>query len=342
MKKSMKIIIVAVLVIIAIAFSIYVTYPLHQARKEQLTLATTTSTYDSGLLDYLLPKFNVKYNCEVKVLSVGSGEAIAIGSRGDCDVLLVHSREAEDDFMNKSLGIFRACIMYNDFIVIGPVSDPAGINGMTNATVAFVKIAQAGEASPFSTKFVSRGDNSGTNVKENTIWNKTGINPKGAPWYIEAGTGMGDALRIANDKQAYTLVDRGTWIAMRNNLSLKMLVEKDKILLNPYGAIPVNPYKFPHVNFKLAYLFVKFLTSDEGQHAIADFKKNNEQLFTPLYGNCSAIVDCKTQFQEMYYYGGSLPPITRLSAVNFETSIMQLTWKHCKNYYESDFFESLH
>lgn len=244
-------------------------------QKEILVLATTTSTYDSGLLDYLLPKFEEKYNAQVKVLSVGSGQAIEIGKRGDADAVLVHSPEDEKKFVGEGFGVKRNCVMYNDFVIAGPKSDPAGIKG-SDAKTALIKIAGA------QALFISRGDGSGTHKKELSIWQ----NLSRGKWYIESGRGMGDSLVIASEKQAYILSDRGTFASMKDRIDLAVLVEGDRMLLNPYGAIVVNPGKNPKVNYEAATKFIDWLMSEEAQALIADFRKNNEQLFKPLHGKC--------------------------------------------------------
>ena len=249
----------------------------HSGKSEQLFLATTTSTYDSGLLEYLMPVFERKYNIKVNILSRGTGESLEILKRGDADIVLVHSRPLEEIFVAEGYGVHRIGVMYNDFIIVGPKSDPAGISGCKNATLAFARIA-AQERS-----FVSRADHSGTHMLELRIWNETEVRVRSPPWYIEAGAGMGTVLRMANEKRAYTLTDRGTWLSFSSQLqNLGVLVEKEEILLNPYSIILVNPDKYPNRNFKMASLLGKFLVSDEGQKLIGSFKKENETLFTPM------------------------------------------------------------
>lgn len=241
-----------------------------------MTLATTTSTQDSGLLDYLLPIFKKKYNIETKVVAVGTGQAIEIAKRGDCDVILVHSRKAEDEFVASGFGVNRKDVMHNEFLIVGPVSDPAKIKGMTNAVQAFKKIADS------KSKFVSRGDKSGTHNKELTIWDKAGIKPQGG-WYVEAGQGMGDTLMMGDQMNAYVLTDEATYLSWRTKIELKPVVQGDKILFNPYGVIAVNPAKYPDVNYKAATAFINFLTGPEGQRLIANFGKDKygKGLFVP-------------------------------------------------------------
>jgi len=240
-----------------------------------LILATTTSTQDSGLLDEILPMFEKKYNIRVKTIAVGTGEAIALGKRGETDVILVHSREAEDKFVREGYGKNRKNVMCNDFVVVGPFSDPAEIKG-EDPVSAFKKIAEV------KATFVSRDDDSGTHKKEKKIWEKAGITPSGN-WYIETGQGMGETLRVANEKDAHTLADRGTYLAQKDNIDLRILIEKDKILFNPYGVIAVNPKKHPKVNYDDAMKFINWITSYEVQKIIKDFGKDKygQPLFVP-------------------------------------------------------------
>ncbi len=240
----------------------------------RLRMSTTTSTENSGLLKVLLPPFEKENNLKVDVISVGTGKALKLGENGDVDVVLVHSRPAEDKFVSEGFGVDRRDVMYNDFIIIGPKNDPAKIKDLKSATEAFKKIAEA------KALFISRGDDSGTNMKEKAIWKTAGIMPKG-PWYIEAGKGMGAVLQMANEKNAYTLTDRGTFISYENKTDLVILVQGDKGLFNPYGVIAVNPKKRPNVQYALAKKFIDFITGPEGQKIIADYKLNGKQLFFP-------------------------------------------------------------
>jgi len=244
---------------------------------QKLTLATTTSTQDSGLLDYILPDFQKQYNTQVEVIAVGTGQAIKLGEDGNADVLLVHARSQEDAFMAAGHGVRREDMMYNDFVIVGLESDPAGIKGMTNAAEAFKKISQA------QAPFVSRGDDSGTHTKEKAIWQAAGIEPSGS-WYISAGQGMGAVLTMANEKQAYTLSDRATYLARTlEGTELVILVEGDPILFNPYGVIAVNPAKSPQIKADLANKFIDWLVSLPTQELIAKFgvDKFGAPLFTP-------------------------------------------------------------
>ena len=231
----------------------------------RLILATTTSTQDSGLLDYLLPDFEKAYNVKIDVIAVGSGQALQTGKDGNADVLLVHSPAAEKTFMDNGDGVRREDVMYNDFVIVGPESDPAKIKGLAGAAEAFKAIAAA------QAVFVSRGDDSGTNAKEKTIWKAAGIEPQG-DWYISAGQGMGDVLTMSAEKQGYTLSDRATYLAMtKEGLSLKILVEGEKALFNPYGVIAVDPAKSPKINNTLANQFIDWLVSLPVQEKISRF-----------------------------------------------------------------------
>lgn len=251
-----------------------------------LRLATTTSTDDSGLLDDILPFFEAQYDAEVNVIAVGTGQAIELGTNGDVDVVLVHARAREDAFVEAGDGINRLDVMYNDFIIVGPKEDPAGIKGLENSVEAFTKLSDT--QSPFA----SRGDDSGTNTKELGIWKKANIEPTpDTGWYFSLGQGMGETLNFANEKPAYTLTDRGTWLAQKDNLpNLDVMVggnsideNKDTGLLNPYGVIPVNPDKHAGVNFDLATKFADWITSVETQKLIGDFGKDKfgQPLFYP-------------------------------------------------------------
>ncbi len=236
-------------------------------------LATTTSTANSGLLDHLLPKFEAKCACKVHVISVGTGKALKLGEDGNVDVVLVHAREAEDAFVAAGYGIERRDVMYNDFVLVGPAADPAGIKGEQDVLEAMRRIARAGA------KFVSRGDNSGTHQMEMRSWQALGIDPGGQRWHYAAGQGMGEVLMMAGELMAYTLSDRGTWIAYREKIGLPVLMQGDPRMFNPYGIIAVNPQKYPHVNYQDAKALSDWLTSPEGQRLIADFKVGGEQLF---------------------------------------------------------------
>jgi len=244
----------------------------------RLRCASTTSTQNSGLFDYILPIFEKKTGIKVDVVAVGTGAAIEIGKRGDADVVLVHARDLELKAVEEGYFVNRHDVMYNDFVIIGPAQDPLKIKGLKSAVEAFQKIA--GEGFPV----VSRGDKSGTHTKELAIWKKAGVDPKGEKWYLEVGQGMEKTQRIANEKQAYTLTDRGTWLATKDKDRLEMVVvlEGDPTLFNQYGVMAVNPEKHPPVKYKEAMQFVDWLISPEGQQAIASFKdKHGNQLFTP-------------------------------------------------------------
>lgn len=242
---------------------------------QDIRLATTTSTDNSGLLKYLLPRFETQYGGKVHVIAVGTGKALKLGENGDVDVVLVHARPDEDRFVAAGHGVNRRDVMHNDFILVGPKSDPAGIRGMKDVVAAFGKISAGGA------RFVSRGDDSGTDKMEKSYWKSAAIEPKGRPWFVSAGLGMGEVLTMAAEMQGYTLSDRATYGAYRAKTGLEILVEGDSRMFNPYGVIAVNPKKYPDLNYRGAMAFIEWLTSDEGRRLIAAFKVNGEQLFFP-------------------------------------------------------------
>ncbi len=242
------------------------------AAPARLLLATTTSTENSGLLQVLLPEFEKTTGVRVDVVAVGTGAAFALGQRGDADVLLVHDRAAELDFVAQGWGVDRRDVMYNDFVLVGPADDPAGVRGSSSAAEAFERMARA--RSPF----LSRGDDSGTDRKERAIWSRIGIRPSGA-WYREAGQGMGAVLVMAAEQRGYTLADRGTYLSMRDRLSSRILYGGDPELLNPYGVIAVNPEKHPGVNYGAAKRFVEWVTSEQARRLITGYTLGGEQLF---------------------------------------------------------------
>lgn len=241
-----------------------------------LILATTTSTQDSGLLDVLIPLFEAESGYTVQTVAVGSGQAMKMGEDGNADVLLVHAPEAEEEFMAKGFGKDRALVMHNDFVVVGPASDPAGIAGMA-AVEAWKTIAVSGAA------FISRGDDSGTHKKEMNLWKQAALDPKGQAWYFESGQGMGATLTIASEKGAYTLTDRATYLAARDHLELEILVEGDETLLNVYHVITVNPEKWEKVNYEGALAFLRFLIAPSTQEIIGQFgvDRFGQPLFFP-------------------------------------------------------------
>ncbi|MCU0972771.1 MAG: substrate-binding domain-containing protein [Burkholderiales bacterium] len=241
---------------------------------DDIRLATTTSTENSGLLAQILPKFEAKYGAKVRVVAVGTGAALKLGENCDADVLLVHARPLEDKFMAAGYGSVRKDVMYNDFVIVGPKSDPAGVRGGKDVTAAMKKIAASGA------KFVSRGDESGTHQMEKAYWKDAGAQPQGAA-YVSAGQGMGQVLTMAGELQGYTLSDRATFAAYRDKTGLEILVEGDPRMFNPYGVIAVNPQKCPGVNHKGAMALVDWMVSPEGQQAIAAFKVNGQQMFFP-------------------------------------------------------------
>ncbi len=244
----------------------------------EVILATTTSTQDSGLLETLLPAFQAKTGIFVKVIAVGSGQAMALGARGEADLLLVHSPEEENLFMQKGLGLRRRPVMYNDFVLVGPPEDPAGIGREVSAAAALIKVASG------DCLFVSRGDRSGTHVREVRLWEEAGLRPHGSKWYQETGQGMGQTLMVASEKGGYTLSDRGTYLALAPRLSLKILFEGDQSLRNDYHVIEVNPSRFKRLNAKGASLLADFLVSREAQDIIREFgvTRFGQPLFSPM------------------------------------------------------------
>jgi tungstate transport system substrate-binding protein len=250
--------------------------------QKNLILATTTSTQDSGLLDVLIPIFEKQAGYFVKTISVGSGQAMKMGERGEADVLLVHSPESEKTFVAQGFGINRKLVMHNDFLILGPASDPAKIRGAKSATEAFKRIAQSGAL------FMSRGDNSGTHAKEKGLWKGAGITPDGQKWYQQTGLGMGETLNVASEKRGYLLADRGTYLALnkKKHLGLEILVAGEPKLLNIYHVIEVNPAKWPKVNSSGAKAFSDFMTSRKTQEVISHFgtKEFGSPLFFPDAG----------------------------------------------------------
>jgi len=249
-------------------------------QNKTIILATTTSTQDSGLLDVLIPVFEKKTGYFVKTIAVGSGQAMAMGQKREADVLLVHSPAAEEKFIADGFGINRKLIMHNDYIIVGPADDPAKIRGMKSTPESFKKIAST--AAPF----LSRGDNSGTNAKEKEVWKAAGINPEGKKWYQQTGLGMGQTLNVANEKNGYTLADRGTYLSLKKNLKLDILMEGDAILLNIYHVIEVNPTKWPKVNAAGAKAFSDFMVAKATQDVIKTYgvEKFGAALFFPDAG----------------------------------------------------------
>jgi len=249
-------------------------------KQKNIILATTTSTQDSGLLDVLLPIFEKETGYFVKTIAVGSGQAMAMGQKGEADVLLVHSPDAEKKFIEEGYGVNRRLVMHNDFIIIGPPSDPAKIKGMKSSADALKKIVQA------NSLFMSRGDNSGTHAKEKTLWKKAGIIPAGQKWYQETGLGMGQTLSVASEKKGYTLADRGTYLATKKNLGLEILVEGDASLLNIYHVIEVNSARWPKANAEGAKAFADFMVANKTQSIIKTFgvDKFGSPLFFPDAG----------------------------------------------------------
>ena len=255
-----------------------------QAQERFITVASTTSTEQSGLFGHLLPRFELKTGVKVHVVAVGTGQALDLARRGDGDVVFVHARSAEEKFLAEGHGVKRYPVMYNDFVLLGPKSDPAKIGGGKDILQAFKKLEAAREP------FVSRGDKSGTHLAELDLWKAAGIDidtVKG-PWYRDTGQGMGPALNTASSMNAYILTDRGTWLSFKNRGDLTILVEGDERLFNQYGVMLVNPDQHPSVKTELGQMFVDWVISPEGQKAIADYKINGAQVFVPNAGQPGA------------------------------------------------------
>lgn len=245
---------------------------------ERIVCASTTSTQNSGLFDYILPIFNEKTGIDVHVIAVGTGAALEMAKRGDADVVFVHAKDLELQGVKEGYFINRHDVMYNDFVIVGPKSSGDAFKGLEKASDVLAAIS--GKKYPF----VSRGDNSGTHRKELSLWSNAGVTPKGNDWYLEVGQGMAKTLRVANEKQAYTLTDRGTWLAIKDNdlLDMHIVFEGDPVLFNQYGVMAVNPEKYSHVKINEATAFIDWLISAEGQEAIGGFKDpKGNQLFTP-------------------------------------------------------------
>lgn len=239
-----------------------------------IIVASTTSTENSGLFGHILPLFQAETGIEVRVISQGTGQALETGRRGDVDVVFVHARAQEEKFVEDGYGVQRIDVMYNDFVIVGPNDDPAGLRAAADATSAMAAIAGAGAS------FASRGDDSGTHVAEKALWAAAGVDPAGA-WYLSTGSGMGATLNTAAQVPAYVLTDRGTWLSFQNRGPLEITFEGDPVLFNPYGIILVNPAKHAHVKAEQGQAFVDWIISDAGQAAIASFQVGGEQLFFP-------------------------------------------------------------
>ena len=243
--------------------------------KPRLKLATTTSFENSGLLKEMLPRFEQACECRLHTVVVGTGQALKLGANGDVDLVVVHAPAAEKAFIEQGHGVSRTTFMQNDFVIVGPPSDPAGVRGMTDASEALTKIRDA------QALFISRGDDSGTHKRELAFWRALGVKPEGT-WYLEAGQGMGAVLTLADNKQAYTLTDRGTFLARHDREGLVVLVEGGPVFLNPYSAIPVHPDRHPHVRSELARKLIDYLCSEQGQKFIGEYRSHGHRLFAPL------------------------------------------------------------
>lgn len=260
---------------LAALFSLLLLLQPHAIAQQVLRLSTTTSTENSGLLNFLLPAFEAESGLKVQVIAVGTGKALELAKNGDVDVTLVHARLSEDRFVADGHGVNRRDVMYNDFLIVGPLADPAGIRGMKDVLAALKKIIDT------KARFISRGDNSGTDQMEQAYWKEIGTKPSGSA-YISAGLGMGQVLTMAHELQAYTLSDRATYVAYRAKTGLAVAVEGDQKMFNPYGIIAVNPAKHPDVNYKGAMRLIGWITSPAGQKRIAGFRLEGQQLFFPL------------------------------------------------------------
>jgi tungstate transport system substrate-binding protein len=266
---------IKVAIISALAVAIIFLSHLGSAKAESLILASTTSTENSGLFNFVLPKFEKATDITVRVIASGTGQALRMAENGDADVLIVHHPESEKKFVADGFGVQRHLLMYNDFIILGPKADPAGVRISGRAISAFAAISSK------SALFASRGDESGTHRSENDLWRAARIDPKGAKWYLSLGAGMGAVLNTAIGMNAYTLSDRATWAAFRNKAEHTILVEKDPVLFNQYSVIMVNPRRHPHVNAEAAARFIEWLLSETGQNLIREFQIHGEQMFFP-------------------------------------------------------------
>ena len=270
--------------LIALAIASLIAIPTASAQDKSIIVSSTTSTQDSGLFGHILPLFKTKTGITVKVLAQGTGQALDTGRRGDADVVFVHAKSAEEKFLSEGQGVKRYPVMYNDFVLVGPKSDPAGVKGSKDIVAALKAIKD--KAAPF----ISRGDRSGTHIAELNLWKAAGIDIEkdNGLWYKAIGQGMGAALNTASASNSYVLTDRGTWLSFKNRGDLIIAVEGDKKLFNQYGVMLVNPDKHPNVKKELGQAFIDWLISPEGQKAIADYKINGEQLFYPNANDSSA------------------------------------------------------
>ncbi len=260
----------------ALFFLLFMPSIINAANNNLIRLATTTSTDSSGLLNKILPSFTTDSGYKVHIIAVGTGKALRLGKDGDVDIVLVHAPNAEDKFIESGYGLKRHPVMYNDFVIVGPKSDPAKLSSATSAKQAFTQIRNT------KSLFISRGDDSGTHKKELSIWNMLNIVPSGS-WYRESGQGMGRVLQMANELDAYTLADRGTWLAYQDKTLLKVQYEGDPALYNPYGIIAVNPSRYPDINYSGSNTLIEWMTSkNKGQKLIGEFRKAGQQLFTPM------------------------------------------------------------
>ncbi len=273
---NIKRIILGIFVLPILLASMFMSKPIFA--QEVIRLATTTSVYETGLLDYIIPPFEKKYNVKVHIISVGTGRAIQLAKNGDVDIILVHDREAEDNFIKEGYGVSRKDVAYNDFLIVGPSEDPAKIKNSEDVKITFKKIADSGQT------FISRGDESGTHKEEIALWKEADIVPTG-DWYLESGQGMTATLIMADEKNAYTLIDRASYISNKDKIRLIELTAGDKDLLNYYSIIAVNPDKYPDIEYNLAASLIEWITSLECQKMIDEYKKDGQQLFHSVVKN---------------------------------------------------------
>ncbi len=296
--------------------------PSVNAEMEALRLAITTTTENSGLMAVLNPVFENEQNVKINVITVGSGQALRLGEQGDVDVLLTHAPEDEKQFINSGYGLKRYPVMHNDFVLLGPVDDPAEVKNANSLSEAFNNLFISGQ------KFISRGDDSGTHKKELAIWKENNLLPEG-DWYIQAGTGMGSVLLLANERQAYTLTDRGTYLAFKERLNLDVYYQGDSFLYNPYHVIAINPEKHVHVNHSLAEKYIAFITGDKAQKIIADYKFHNEQLFYPESLAGRIVQEKKSEDVKKSFFLDAVVSSFNL-IINFDRSLFYVVWTSLK------------
>ncbi len=307
---------------LSIILVLFLFISLVKAETETLRLAVTTTTENSGLMSVLNPVFEEDYQVKINEIVAGSGQAIRVAEQGDVDVLLTHAPDDEKKFIQSGYGVKRHPVMHNDFILVGPEDDPAKVRQARSITEAFKKLSVS------NTPFISRADDSGTHKKELAIWKISNIEPKGN-WYIQAASGMGSVLLLANDRQAYTLTDRGTYLAFKDRLNLEIHYEGDSVLHNPYHVIAVNPEKFKHVNYELAEKYISFLTSDKAQKIINDYKYHGQQLFHPKYIFEEVTKETKSVKEKKSFFIDAIISSAKL-IINFDKSLFYVVWTSLK------------